>query len=171
MRHEPGLCKAVPTICFVGPSGSGKTTLLAALIPHLTARGIRVAAVKQTHHVVENDLVGKDSWRLREAGATEVLLVTPLRTIHTRATQETASLDSVLEHLSPDVGLVLAEGYLSSCFPKVLIGETVAQARSRGMNGEVVAVLGAPADGCVPGLGLDDVEGLGALITGIFRLD
>jgi molybdopterin-guanine dinucleotide biosynthesis protein MobB len=171
MRHEPAGCKAVSTVCFVGPSGSGKTTLLTALIPHLAARGIRVAAVKQTHHAVESDVVGKDSWRLREAGATEVVLVTPLRTIHTRATPETASLDSVLEYLSPDVGLVLAEGYLSSFFPKVLVGETVQQARSRGMNGEVVAVVGAPADGCVPGLELNDVEQLGALITHTFRLD
>ena len=60
---------------IIGRSGSGKTTLVTAMVARLTARGLRVSTVKHTHHSVDLDRPGKDSWRHREAGAHEVLLV------------------------------------------------------------------------------------------------
>ncbi|MCE9636254.1 MAG: molybdopterin-guanine dinucleotide biosynthesis protein MobB [Planctomycetes bacterium] len=61
-------------------SGAGKTTLLESLIPRLIAGGLRVAAVKRTHHDVELDVPGKDSNRLRRAGASPVILRGPTTT-------------------------------------------------------------------------------------------
>ncbi len=59
---------------LAGWSGSGKTTLVTRLIPALIARGISVSTVKHAHHDFDIDQPGKDSWRHREAGASEVLI-------------------------------------------------------------------------------------------------
>ena len=60
---------------LAGWSGSGKTTLLEELIPRLTAAGLRVSLIKHAHHRFDIDHPGKDSYRLREAGCSEVLLI------------------------------------------------------------------------------------------------
>lgn len=66
-------------IGVVGPSGAGKTTLIGKLIPPLLAAGVRVGVIKHTHHDVEPDRPGKDSWKARQAGAAQVLLAGPHR--------------------------------------------------------------------------------------------
>lgn len=70
---------ATPRVVLVvsAESGAGKTTLVERLIPRLVAAGLRVAAVKRTHHDVDLDLPGKDSRRLRDAGASPVVLCGP----------------------------------------------------------------------------------------------
>jgi molybdopterin-guanine dinucleotide biosynthesis adapter protein len=57
-----------------GYSNAGKTTLATALIPALKARGARVSAIKHAHAEFDIDQPGKDSHRLREAGAFEVIV-------------------------------------------------------------------------------------------------
>src|SRR3546814_13093218 len=59
---------------ITGWSGSGKTTLLADLIPLLVAQGLRVSTIKHAHHDFDVDQPGKDSYRHRAAGASEVLI-------------------------------------------------------------------------------------------------
>ena len=61
-----------PVVGFVGASGSGKTTLITAVLPPLRARGLRVAVLKHAHCGFDMDRPGKDSFRVREAGAAEV---------------------------------------------------------------------------------------------------
>ena len=65
--------------CITGYSGSGKTTLLEGLIPLIVARGLKVSLIKHTHHNFDVDRPGKDSYRLREAGCTEVMLLSNTR--------------------------------------------------------------------------------------------
>jgi molybdopterin-guanine dinucleotide biosynthesis protein B len=57
---------------FVGASGSGKTTLMAAVIRLLVGRGESVAAIKHTHHPL-NERDEGDTARFRAAGAEPVL--------------------------------------------------------------------------------------------------
>src|ERR1700682_6683623 len=64
---------------LAGWSGSGKTTLLAGLIPELVARGLSVSTIKHAHHEFDIDQPGKDSWRHREAGASEVMVASARR--------------------------------------------------------------------------------------------
>ena len=59
---------------FIGPSGVGKTTLMEKVLARLVSRGRTVSAVKSTHHDTDLDSPGKDSWRFRTAGASEVVL-------------------------------------------------------------------------------------------------
>ena len=64
--------------CIVGPAKSGKTLLIERLIPELNRRGLRVAAVKHTHHRhVSLDIPGKDTYRYRQAGAEIIVLASP----------------------------------------------------------------------------------------------
>jgi len=59
---------------FAGWSGSGKTTLIEKLIPLFVARGLKVSLIKHAHHTFDVDQPGKDSYRHRHAGCTEVLV-------------------------------------------------------------------------------------------------
>jgi len=63
-----------PVIGFAACSGTGKTTLLTQLLPLLSAHGLRVGMIKHSHHDFEIDKPGKDSYRLREAGAQQLLI-------------------------------------------------------------------------------------------------
>jgi molybdopterin-guanine dinucleotide biosynthesis adapter protein len=98
---------------FIGYSNSGKTTLIEKLIPLLTARGLRVAAVKNAHHGFDMDRPGKDSYRYREAGAAQVLIATAQRwALLTETPAGPAPLEALLAQLDP-CDLVLVEGFKS----------------------------------------------------------
>lgn len=111
---------------IVGWSGSGKTTLIERLLPLLAQQGLRVSVVKQSHHDVEIDWPGKDSWRHRQAGAHEVLLSTPYRwaLMHELRGAPEPGLDELLRHLSP-CELVLVEGFKRADYPKLEVWRSV----------------------------------------------
>lgn len=101
------------TIGFIGYSNSGKTTLIEKLIPLLTARGLSVSAVKNAHHGFDMDRPGKDSYRYREAGASQVLIATSQRwALLTETPRGAAPLEQLLVRLAP-CDLVLVEGFKS----------------------------------------------------------
>ena len=105
---------------IAGYSGMGKTTLLARLVPALVARGLRVSMIKHSHKDIEVDRPGKDSYRLREAGCHEVLLLGSTRwaLMHELRGADEPSLDYLLDRLQ-DVDLVLVEGFKHGDFPKL----------------------------------------------------
>jgi molybdopterin-guanine dinucleotide biosynthesis adapter protein len=99
-------------IGLAGWSGAGKTTLLTRLIPHFNAQGLRVSVIKHAHHQFDVDVPGKDSWRHREAGATEVLVSSASRWALMRESRGAAEprLPELLGKLSA-VDLVVVEGF------------------------------------------------------------
>lgn len=105
---------------LAGWSGSGKTTLLTALIPELTARGLAVSTIKHAHHEFDIDKPGKDSWRHREAGASEVMVASSRRwaLMHELRDRPEPSLDHLVARMSP-VDLVLVEGFKFDAHPKI----------------------------------------------------
>lgn len=108
-------------IGFAAYSGAGKTTLLEQIIGLLRARGLRVSTVKHAHHDVDIDQPGKDSWRHRQAGASEVLLVCDKRLALVREFGEARDLDvhAMLAELDPSVDWVLVEGFKQGGLPKI----------------------------------------------------
>lgn len=107
---------------FAGYSGSGKTTLIEQLIPRFVMRGLRVSLIKHAHHLFEIDRPGKDSYRHREAGASEVLITSDQRWVlmnELRGAPE-PTLERQLERFSP-CDLVLVEGYKHAAIPKIEI--------------------------------------------------
>ncbi|MEM7541719.1 MAG: molybdopterin-guanine dinucleotide biosynthesis protein B [Pseudomonadota bacterium] len=111
-----------PVLGFIAPSGTGKTTLIAALIPLLRAKAVRVACLKHTHHNFDIDYEGKDSYRFREAGATQVLVGSPKRwaLVVERQQEDDPRIDNMIEHLFLDpVDLIIAEGFKRDRYPKI----------------------------------------------------
>ncbi len=105
---------------IAGYSGMGKTTLLEKLIPEITSRGLCVSLIKHSHKNIEIDRPGKDSFRLREAGCQEVLLLGNQRwaLMHELRGAEEPPLGYLLDRLQ-HCDLVLIEGFKEGDFPKV----------------------------------------------------
>lgn len=105
---------------IAGYSGSGKTTLLEKLLPRFVALGLRVSVIKHAHHKFDIDTPGKDSYRHREAGASEVLLASGARWVLMNELRDAPepSLDDYLEKFSP-CDLILVEGFKQEAIPKL----------------------------------------------------
>jgi len=112
----------IPIIGFSAFSGTGKTTLLRKLIPLLTAKGIRVGMVKHSHHDIDVDHPGKDSYVLRKAGASQMVLASPKRTsiIIEHPEEDDSRLFNALRGLQTEkLDLVLVEGFKHEKLPKI----------------------------------------------------
>lgn len=105
---------------IAGHSGMGKTTLLERVIPLLRRRGLAVSLVKHSHKAIEIDRPGKDSYRLREAGCQEVLLLGDGRwaLMHELRGADEPPLAYLLSRLQ-HCDLVLIEGFKQGDFPKL----------------------------------------------------
>ena len=105
---------------FAGWSGSGKTTLIEKLIPRLVARGLRVSLIKHAHHTFDVDQPGKDSYRHRHAGASEILVTSSRRWVlmHELRGSPEPAFDEQIKHLSP-CDLLFVEGFKFAPIPKL----------------------------------------------------
>ena len=112
----------VPLLGFAAWSGVGKTTLLAQLIPILRERGLRIGLIKHGHHDFEIDHPGKDSYRLRAAGASPVMITSRRRRAWIEELEEERdpSLDIELASFNQvGLDLLLVEGFKKESFPKL----------------------------------------------------
>jgi molybdopterin-guanine dinucleotide biosynthesis adapter protein len=112
----------VPVLGFVAASGTGKTTLLVELIPILKQSGLRIGLIKNSHHDFEIDQPGKDSFRLRKAGASSVMLVSKYRrAIITEFSPEAEPrLGEQLKYFDQsELDLILVEGFTAEQLPKI----------------------------------------------------
>lgn len=113
---------ATPLVGFAAFSGTGKTTLLEKLIPELTQSGLRIAVIKASHHDIDPDTPGKDSYRLRQAGSYQLVLSTPSRSIcyTERTDMAEPSLEEQLALLDHEkLDLILVEGFRDAAIPKI----------------------------------------------------
>lgn len=103
-----------------GWKNAGKTGLMERLVAEITGRGLTVSTVKHAHHSFDVDHPGRDSWRHRQAGASEVILASGYRVAQMTELRGAAEppLSELLGRLSP-VDLVLIEGYKRETHPKV----------------------------------------------------
>jgi molybdopterin-guanine dinucleotide biosynthesis adapter protein len=136
---------------FAGWSGSGKTTLIEQVISHLAANGVRVSLVKHAHHDFDFDIPGKDSYRHRKAGASEVLVTSAKRYALIRELRDDPELsfEQSIAALSP-CDLVLIEGFKRTPIPKLEI-----------WRAEIGKPLLFPTDTNIRGICTDDSLPLG----------
>lgn len=160
---------------IAGYSGSGKTTLLTRLIPRLVARGLRLGVLKHAHHRFDLDYPGKDSYELRQAGASCLMVASSHRDafIREHRPEVEPSLFALLEAFERrDLDLVLVEGFRDERFPKLEVHRpTHATLASRGLlcaaDDSVIALA---SDGDVvpprpmPCFHLDDVDAIMAFV-------
>ncbi|RTN94720.1 molybdopterin-guanine dinucleotide biosynthesis protein MobB [Enterobacter sp. WCHEn090032] len=160
-----------PVLAISAWSGTGKTTLLKKLIPALCARGIRPGLIKHTHHNMDVDKPGKDSYELRKAGAAQTMVASSQRWALMTETPdepplELAYLVSRMDHSTLD--LVLVEGFKHETVPKILLfrsdaGHDVSELT---LDEHVIAVASdvmLPLE--VPVLNLNDVDGIAEFIV------
>jgi molybdopterin-guanine dinucleotide biosynthesis protein MobB len=112
-----------PLIGFCAFSGTGKTTLLTKLIPILNGQGIRLAVIKHAHHNFDIDHKEKDSYRLRHAGAAQMLISSSRRwalMTELDKTQSELSLSDLITRIDhKNIDLILVEGFKKLSFPKI----------------------------------------------------
>ena len=103
-----------------GWKNAGKTGLMERLVADFTGRGMRVSTIKHAHHNFDVDQPGRDSYRHRLAGSTEVLLASHNRfaLMHELRGDAEPPLSELLTKLTP-VDLVLVEGYKRAPHPKI----------------------------------------------------
>jgi len=149
------------TFGFAGWSGSGKTTLVKAVIPALTARGLKISTIKHTHHNFDIDKPGKDSFEHRTAGATEVVITGSARwaLLHENRDEAEPTIDEMLARMAP-VDLVLIEGFKSYPHAKMEVYRPeIGKPLLCEDDSSIVAVATkTPIDVKIPNLNLDDID-------------
>ncbi len=118
----------IPILGFAAFSGTGKTTLLTQLIPILKTHKLRIGLIKHSHHNFEIDQPGKDSYRLRKAGAMTVLLASKQRRAiitEIEPAQEPKLADQLQIIDQSNLDLILVEGFKAEIFPKIEIHRPV----------------------------------------------
>ncbi|HFK5654798.1 TPA: molybdopterin-guanine dinucleotide biosynthesis protein MobB [Enterobacter cloacae] len=161
-----------PVLAIAAWSGTGKTTLLKKLIPALCSRGIRPGLIKHTHHNMDVDKPGKDSYELRKAGAAQTMVASDQRWALMTETPDEAPLDlaylvSRMDHSTLD--LVLVEGFKHEAVAKILLfrsdaGHDVSELT---LDEHVIAVASDVAlDVEVPVLDLNDEDRIAEFIVG-----
>ncbi len=152
----------------VGWKNSGKTGLMERLVAEITSRGFTVATLKHAHHSFDVDHQGKDSYRHREAGATEVLLASRQRwaLMHELRGQDEPTLEQLLAHLSPN-DLVLIEGYKRDDHPKIEANRKATGQPLLALEDETVRAVASdngPQEVPVPVFDLDDTVAIAEFI-------
>jgi molybdopterin-guanine dinucleotide biosynthesis protein B len=164
----------VKILGIAGFSGSGKTTLIERLVPVLVREGLRVSLVKHAHHEFDVDHPGKDSFRHRNAGCSEVMVVSSKRwaLMHELRGAAEPPLHDQLKRLSP-CDIVLVEGYKSAAIPKIEVHRRAAGGPLLyPEDTNVIAVASdEPLDANLPQFGLDDVESIARFAIQFIGLD
>ena len=155
-------------IGVAGFKNAGKTTLVEKLVSELTRRGHRISTVKHAHHAFDIDHEGRDSFRHRKAGASEVAVVSRHRwaIIHESRDEAEPSLGEILAKLAP-CDLVIVEGYKRDTHDKIEVRNLdLAHPKLAGDDPTVVALAanGAVPDAPVPVFDRDDVTALASFV-------
>ncbi|KPK31973.1 MAG: hypothetical protein AMJ66_07435 [Betaproteobacteria bacterium SG8_40] len=152
---------------FAGYSGSGKTTLIENVIPVLVKQGLRVSLVKHAHHAFDVDQPGKDSYRHRQAGATEVMLTSASRWVlmHETGGQPEPELPQQLRRMSP-CDIVLVEGFKKQPIPKLEIHRKAHGAPFLFQDDPHIVAIATDevVDTTMPQFALDDYRNIAAFV-------
>lgn len=154
----------IPLLGFAAYSGTGKTTLLEALLPKLTGTGLRIGVLKHAHHDFDVDVPGKDSYRLRKAGASQMLVASRYRhVLMTETPDSEAEFDYLLSRFdTASLDLILVEGCKNIAFPKIELHRAeVGKPWLHPYDSNIIAVASdTPAESDMPQLDINDLEGL-----------
>lgn len=165
-----------PVFGVTGWKNSGKTALVTSLVSEFTRRGLRVSTVKHAHHAFDIDKPGTDSFRHREAGAREVMIVSGNRwaLMHELRSEAEPPLEAAIARVSP-CDLILVEGYKREGHPKIEVRRSEARSREPLAPGDA-SILAIAADHDTDPAGrplftLDDVGGIADFIQTALGLD
>ena len=156
----------LPMLGFCGFSGAGKTTLLSKLIPALKAQGIRASVIKHAHHTFDIDQSGKDSYKLREAGAAQTLIASNQRwalMTETPAMDGEPDLKYLLTQIDSDLAeIVLVEGFKHEAIPKIEVHRPALNKQLLAtQDTHIIAIASdAPLSVNIPQIDLNDLDAM-----------
>jgi molybdopterin-guanine dinucleotide biosynthesis protein B len=157
----------LPLLGIAAWSGTGKTTLLEQVLPRLAERGLRVAVIKHAHHGFDVDQPGKDSYRLRRAGAAPMLVASRTRLALMLETpgQDEPDLAQLLEMVRPQApDMVLVEGFKAWPLPKLELYRSVLGKPLRVHDDVWIKAVASDTPLSLPdgvdALGLDDLQAI-----------
>jgi molybdopterin-guanine dinucleotide biosynthesis adapter protein len=164
----------VKLLGIVGFKNAGKTTLTERLVSELTARNYRIATVKHAHHAFDIDQEGRDSWRHRKAGASEVAIVSANRwaLVHELRGAPEPGLQEIVGKLAP-CDLVLTEGYKWEKHPKIEVRNlSLAHPELAGKDSTVIAIAanGTIENSPVPVFNRENVKAIADFIVARMEL-
>jgi len=158
---------------FAGWSGSGKTTLIEQVIPRFVRAGLKVSLIKHAHHRFDVDHQGKDSFRHRAAGCTEVLVTSRQRwaLMHETQGESEGTLEEEIARMSP-CDLLLIEGYKYYPLPKLEIYRAAnRKALLYPEDKHIVALATDTQLQCsLPQFGLEDYDAIAAFVLATVEL-
>jgi len=165
-----------PLFGITGWKNSGKTTLTSRLVAELTNRGYALSAIKHAHESFDIDQPGRDSYRLREAGARRVIISSPKRwaLMHELGDEPEMPFEHIVSVAAP-CDLILIEGFKREQFPKIEIRRDAAASREplAANSTQVVAIASdRPREETdpLPVFNLDDVSGIADFIVAYLQL-
>lgn len=160
---------SLPLLGFAAFSGTGKTTLLEAMLPKLVEQGLRVAVIKHAHHNFDIDQEGKDSYRLRKAGASQMLISSRFRRALVTETPEVeAELPHLIKQLDQSVlDLILVEGFKTVSFPKIeLHREEIGKPWLYPDDSNIIAVASdSKPETTLPTLDINDLDAITSFVV------
>ena len=161
---------APPIVSFIARPDHGKTTLLEKLIPELTRRGLKIGTIKHHVHHFEMDKPGKDTWRLKQAGAHTVALSSPTGLGVIMDVNEDTPIQKLVSLYFTDVDLVLKEGYKTGLSPKIEIfrKEISPSPLKNRDNSWIAFVTDTELKTVLPQFGFDDISGLASFLEDTF---
>ncbi|HHX8660848.1 TPA: bifunctional molybdopterin-guanine dinucleotide biosynthesis adaptor protein MobB/molybdopterin molybdotransferase MoeA [Vibrio alginolyticus] len=159
----------IPILGFAAYSGTGKTTLLEALLPKLTEAGLRIGMLKHAHHNFNVDKPGKDSYRLRKAGASQMLIASRNRfALMTETPEAEAEFEYLLTRFDEDkLDVVLVEGCKNIAFPKIeLHREEVGKPWLYPHDENIIAIASdsAELDSELPQMNINDLDAIAQFV-------
>ncbi|EOX4456703.1 bifunctional molybdopterin-guanine dinucleotide biosynthesis adaptor protein MobB/molybdopterin molybdotransferase MoeA [Vibrio antiquarius] len=159
----------IPILGFAAYSGTGKTTLLEALLPKLTEAGLRIGMLKHAHHNFDVDQPGKDSHRLRKAGASQMLISSRNRfALMTETPESESEFDYLLTRFDEDkLDVVLVEGCKNIAFPKIeLHREEVGKPWLYPHDENIIAIASdsAELDSELPQMNINDLDAIAQFV-------
>ncbi|TOG11526.1 bifunctional molybdopterin-guanine dinucleotide biosynthesis protein MobB/molybdopterin molybdotransferase MoeA [Vibrio parahaemolyticus] len=159
----------IPILGFAAYSGTGKTTLLEALLPKLTEAGLRISMLKHAHHNFDVDKPGKDSYRLRKAGASQMLIASRNRfALMTETPEAEAEFEYLLTRFDEDkLDVVLVEGCKNIAFPKIeLHREEVGKPWLYPHDDNIIAIASdsAELDSELPQMNINDLDAIAQFV-------
>ncbi|EGR2755232.1 bifunctional molybdopterin-guanine dinucleotide biosynthesis adaptor protein MobB/molybdopterin molybdotransferase MoeA [Vibrio parahaemolyticus] len=159
----------IPILGFAAYSGTGKTTLLEALLPKLTEAGLRIGMLKHAHHNFDVDKPGKDSYRLRKAGASQMLIASRNRfALMTETPEAEAEFEYLLTRFDEDkLDVVLVEGCKNIAFPKIeLHREEVGKPWLYPHDDNIIAIASdsSELDSELPQMNINDLDAIAQFV-------
>ena len=154
----------IPVITFAAYSGTGKTTYLEKLLPCLRAAGVRAAVIKHDGHDFQMDTPGTDTFRLAEAGADPVAIVSNRR--FALLERRSPPVEEIVRQIT-GVDLILTEGFKHGPYAKIALYRAASgQPLAIPTEACLAIVTDTPVEAACPVFSLEEPEALAVWLVG-----